>query len=267
MGCRVVSPEAVGGEPEDVGVGVQQRDVWVRGWESVPLGHRHALQVHVSRLRTRLAGGICVDGDERGYLLRVGPGQLEVDRFEELAGRGRAELGIDPSPRFRELEAMILCQDAALGAAPAGELPVTRFASGPAGRLAYQVLGDAPASIVLIPGFGGNVELRWEEPTLSRFYRRLAGSVRLVLMDKRGTGLSDRDTGMPPVAEQVDDVLAVMDAAGVERAMLFGVLDGGAIALLTAATHPERVTAVVTYACFPSFDDLAAYVTGFVPGR
>jgi pimeloyl-ACP methyl ester carboxylesterase len=131
---------------------------------------------------------------------------------------------------------------------------VTRFARGPAGRLAYQVIGGGPVDLVFVPGFGGNVEIRWEEPRLSRLYRRLARSARLVLLDRRGTGLSDRDTGIPPVEDEVDDVRAVMDAAGVERAVVFGVMDGGALGLLAAAAHPERVAAVVTYACFPAFD-------------
>jgi pimeloyl-ACP methyl ester carboxylesterase len=141
---------------------------------------------------------------------------------------------------------------------PVAEGPVTRFARGPAGRLAYQVLGDGPVTLVFVPGFGGNVEIRWEEPNLSRLYQRLARSTLLVLLDKRGTGLSDRDTGIPPTEEQVGDVLAVMDAVGTDRAALLGVMDGGAIALLTAAAHPKRVRAVVTYACFSAYELLGA---------
>lgn len=162
------------------------------------------------------------------------------------------ELGIEPSPVLRELEASILRQDASLPHRAVE--PVTLFARGPAGRLAYQKLGDATESLVFIPGFGGNLEIRWEDPNLSRLYRRLARSKRLVLLDKRGTGLSDRDTGMPPAEQQVDDVIAVMDAAGIRTAALLGVMDGGAIALLTAARYPERVDAVVTYACFAAYD-------------
>jgi pimeloyl-ACP methyl ester carboxylesterase len=135
---------------------------------------------------------------------------------------------------------------------------VTRYARGQAGRLAYQVIGDGPVDLVFIPGYGGNVEIRWENPNLSRLFRRLARSARVVLLDKRGTGLSDRDGGIPPIEDNVDDVLAVMSAAGVERAVLLGVMDGGAVALLAAATHPQRVTAVVTYAGFAAFELLGS---------
>jgi pimeloyl-ACP methyl ester carboxylesterase len=101
---------------------------------------------------------------------------------------------------------------------------------------------------VFIPGFTGHLEVRWEDPDLSRLYRRLAAASRLVLLDKRGTGMSDRTEGYPPLPQHVDDVLAVMDAVGCRRAALFGVMDGGAIALLTAVAHPDRVVGVATYA-------------------
>ena len=207
-------------------------------------------------------------------LYRSGRQADALDRYRQVRTLLGEELGIPPSSTLQDLEAMILRQDDALairagagagaGAGAEPDVPVTRFARGPAGRLAYQVLGDGPASpdepddLVFLPGFGGNVEIRWEEPNLSRLYRRLARSRRLVLLDRRGTGLSDRDTGVPPIEEQVDDVLAVMDAAGVERAALFGVMDGGALALLVAARHPQRVRAVATYACFAAYELLGA---------
>ena len=178
-----------------------------------------------------------------------------LDRFRQVRALLAEELGIEPSPYLRGLEARILRHDDSLGPdATGGQLPVTRYAPGPGGRLAYQVLGEGPMNLVFVPGFGGNVEIRWEEQNLSRLYRRLARSARLVLMDKRGTGLSDRDGGIPSVEEQVDDVLAVMDATGCEQAAILGVTDGGTIGLLVAATHPERVRAVVTYAAFSVFD-------------
>jgi DNA-binding SARP family transcriptional activator/pimeloyl-ACP methyl ester carboxylesterase len=189
-------------------------------------------------------------------LYRSGRQADALERYRQVRTLLADELGIEPSPHLRSLEAMILRQDDSLRPAVVRDLPVTCFASGPAGRLAYQVLGDGPGTIVFVPGFGGNVEIRWEERSLSRLFRRLARSARLVLLDKRGTGLSDRAAGIASVDEQVDDVLAVMDAARVERATLFGVMDGGAISLLTAAAHPERTRAVVTYACFSAFERL-----------
>ena len=128
--------------------------------------------------------------------------------------------------------------------------PVTRYAKIGDVHISYQVTGKGPRDLVYVPGFVSHLEADWDNPARARFIERLGSFCRLIRFDKRGTGLSDRDTGIPPVEEQVDDVLAVMDAAGVERAALLGVMDGGAIGLLTAAAHPERVRAVITYACF-----------------
>ena len=107
---------------------------------------------------------------------------------------------------------------------------------------------------MFIPGYGGNVEIRWEQPNLARLFRRLARSARVILLDKRGTGLSDRDGGIPVLEDNVDDVLAVMSEVGAHKAVLLGVMDGGAIALLAAARHHPRVQAVVTYATFAAFE-------------
>ncbi len=192
-------------------------------------------------------------------LYRSGRQADALERYRQVRTLLAEELGVGPSPYLRACEGMILRQDDALNPGSGrGDLPVTRFARGPAGRLAYQMLGDGPTNLVFIPGFSSNVEIRWEEPSLSQLFRRLARSARLILLDKRGTGLSDRDTGIPPIEEQVADVLAVMDAAGMQRATLLGIMDGGAIGLLTAAAQPERVSAVVTYASFSAFELLGA---------
>src|SRR6266545_1195533 len=335
-----------------------------------PATARHALQVHASSLRRRLGPtGPPLEARPSGYVLRLGPGQLDTERFESLAATGRAELasgqaaracgtlaaalavwrgaaladvgwerfaeaevarleesrrtteedrldaelaagrsepaaamaealagaeplrerrwgqlmlalyrcgrqaealqrfvqlrdllrdelGVDPGPALRELHRQVLVQDPGLdlpypavpGRPAGGGTPVTQFTQRAGCALAYQVLGDGPVDLVFIPGFNGHLEVRWEEPALSRFFRRLAASCRLVLLDKRGTGMSDRAGGYPPLRQHVDDVLAVMDAVGSERAALAGVMDGGAIALLTAIAHPDRVAGVATYA-------------------
>src|SRR2546421_2402924 len=96
--------------------------------------------------------------------------------------------------------------------------PETRYARSGDVSIAYQVLGDGPFDLVFAPGFVSNVEFGWEEPTLERFYRRLASFCRLIIFDKRGTGLSDRVTGGPDLEERVDDVCGVMDGAGLGRA-------------------------------------------------
>ena len=341
-------------------------------WESgPPATARHALQVHVSSLRQRLGVSPSpLEARPSGYVLKLGPGQLDTERFESLAATGRAELasnqparaadvleaalavwrgpaladvsgdritgtevarlsearrateedrldaelasgrsssaaamaealagaeplrerrwgqlilalyrsgrqaealrrfvqvrdllrdelGVDPGPALRELHGKVLGHDPGLDLAhppaspppPEGAAtPVTRFTRRGGSALAYQVLGDGPVDLVFLPGFTGHLEVRWEDPTLSRLFRRLAASSRLVLLDKRGTGMSDRAGGYPPLPEHVDDLLAVMDAVGSRRAALFGVLDGGAIALLCAVAHPDRVAGVATYA-------------------
>jgi pimeloyl-ACP methyl ester carboxylesterase len=172
----------------------------------------------------------------------------------------RDELGIDPSPALQDLHRKVLTHDpdlalahpsASPGRSADPDTPVTRFTRRDGSALAYQVLGDGPIDLVFIPGFTGHLEIRWENPNLSRLYRRLAAGCRLVLLDKRGTGMSDREGGYPPLHEHVADLLAVMDAVGSRRAALFGVLDGGAIALLTAVAHPDRVVGVATYATAP----------------
>ena len=116
--------------------------------------------------------------------------------------------------------------------------------------IAYQVGGDGPRNLVYVPTWFNNIDLLWEEPSIGRFFERLASFSRLVLFDRRGVGLSDRVSDPPGLEDQMDDVIAVMDAAGVERAAVMGQLEGGAMSALFAATHPERVTHLVLYATF-----------------
>ena len=126
------------------------------------------------------------------------------------------------------------------------EIPSTRYARAADGdSIAYQVAGDGPFDLVYVPGFISHVELWWAEPSIGRFYERLASFSRLILFDKRGTGLSDPIPGPEPLEERMDDVRAVMDAAGSERAALVGLSEGSAMAAVFAATHPERTSALV----------------------
>jgi pimeloyl-ACP methyl ester carboxylesterase/class 3 adenylate cyclase len=130
--------------------------------------------------------------------------------------------------------------------------PETRYAKSGDVNIAYQVVGDGPLDLVFVPGFASHVEYAWEDPSLARFLRRLASFSRLILFDKRGTGLSDRVsvTELPTLEQRMDDVRAVMDAVGAERAALLGVSEGGPMSTLFAATYPERITALVVYAAF-----------------
>ena len=128
--------------------------------------------------------------------------------------------------------------------------PVTRYARSGSVNIAYQVIGDGPTDLVFVPGWVSHVEYAWEEPTLARFYRRLASFSRLLLFDKRGTGLSDRIADLPTLEERMDDVRAVMDAVGSPRAAVFGVGEGGPVSALFAATYPDRTSALVMYGTY-----------------
>jgi class 3 adenylate cyclase len=119
--------------------------------------------------------------------------------------------------------------------------PETRYARTEDGyHIAYQVAGEGPVDIVYIPGWFSNVDLIWEEPDIAPFLRRLARSARFIVFDRRGTGISDEVAEAPNLDAMLDDIRAVMDAAGSQRAVLVGVTVGAAIACLFAATYPER---------------------------
>jgi len=120
-------------------------------------------------------------------------------------------------------------------------------------RIAYQVVGNGPLDLVFVPGFISNLDLYWDEPNMAHFLSRLGSFSRLILFDKRGTGLSDRLGDLPSLEERMDDVRAVMDAVGSEKAALFGISEGGAMSMLFAATYPERTQALVLYGTYADF--------------
>jgi len=130
--------------------------------------------------------------------------------------------------------------------------PKTRYTRSGNLHIAYQVVGDGPFDLLYVPGWISHVELAWAEPTHARYLERLASFSRLILFDKRGTGLSDRvpDNQLPTLEERIDDLRAVMDAAGSERAALHGFSEGGNMSALFAATHPERTRALVMFGVF-----------------
>jgi pimeloyl-ACP methyl ester carboxylesterase/DNA-binding CsgD family transcriptional regulator len=125
--------------------------------------------------------------------------------------------------------------------------PETRYAQSTGAKIAYQVAGDRPPDIVLVPGFVSHLELRWQNLAQRRFDRALARSCRLIQFDKRGTGLSDPTTDLPTTAQRVDDLAAVMNAARSRRAVVLGLSDGARAAIAFAAAHPERVLGLVLY--------------------
>src|SRR5215208_972949 len=134
--------------------------------------------------------------------------------------------------------------------------PDTHYAKSGDVRIAYQVFGQGAFDLIYVPGFVSNIDLYWDYPAMARFLTHLGSFCRVIIFDKRGTGLSDRTGSVPTLEERMDDVRAVMDAAGSERAAVFGVSEGGAMSMLFAATYPARTQALVlcgTYAHFHSY--------------
>ena len=130
--------------------------------------------------------------------------------------------------------------------------PKTQYVRSGDVHIAYQVVGQGPLDIVYVPGWLSHVELAWELPDLALGFERLASFARLILFDKRGTGMSDRvpNDSLPTLDERMDDVRAVMDPVGSERAAFFGASEGGNMSILFAATYPERTVALCTFGCF-----------------
>ncbi|MFP3900357.1 MAG: alpha/beta fold hydrolase [Acidimicrobiia bacterium] len=201
--------------------------------------------VSESTLTSRIKDARRAVGDD-GRTQRVirtvhGRGYRFVPELEELPGGGRTRAGARPAEVHQR------------AAGPASTaVPTTHYTRSGGYDIAYQVAGDGPPDIVLIPGFVSNLDLQWELPAMSGFFRRLAGLGRLIVFDKRGTGLSERVSSerLPTLEERMDDVRAVMDAAGSERATLFGISEGGPMSLLFAASHPDRVERLVLYGSF-----------------
>ena len=128
--------------------------------------------------------------------------------------------------------------------------PETRYARSGEVNIAYQVVGERPFDVVYVPGSISNVELAWRVPAPASYFRRLASFCRLIRFDKRGTGMSDRVSGIANLETRMDDVRAVMDAAGSERAAIIGVSEGGPMSVLFAATYPDRCWALVLYGTY-----------------
>jgi class 3 adenylate cyclase len=143
--------------------------------------------------------------------------------------------------------------------------PETRYAKSGDVHIAYQVTGEGPRDLVFVSSWISQIEQLWELPSAARFLGRLASFSRLILFDKRGSGLSDRVQGSPSIDERMDDIRAVMDAVGSERAALFGTSEGGVLGCVFAATYPERTTALVLAGCMPRCAAAADYPWGWSP--
>jgi DNA-binding SARP family transcriptional activator/pimeloyl-ACP methyl ester carboxylesterase len=186
-------------------------------------------------------------------LYRAGRQADALRAYGDLRATLSGELAIEPDPLARDLHARILRQDPSLShpashgtAGVVSPGPQTRYVQSADGvHIAYQVLGHGDRDIVFVPGLMSHLELLWEDPETAGFFQRLATLGRLILFDKRDTGLSDRAPGNSTLEERMEDVQAVMRAAGSAQATLFGYSEGAPMSLLFAATHPERVTALI----------------------
>ena len=130
------------------------------------------------------------------------------------------------------------------------QLPSTHYVKSDDVHIAYQVIGDGSFDLLVVPGFISNVEATWQSPDQTAFFRHLASFCRVILFDKRGTGMSDRGSQIFTLEQRMHDVQAILDAVGSERAALFGISEGGPMSLLYAATYPERTSALVLYGSY-----------------
>jgi pimeloyl-ACP methyl ester carboxylesterase len=142
------------------------------------------------------------------------------------------------------------------------QVPETRFTQSGDVRIAYQVFGEGPFDIVFAPSLVTHVELQWKVRPWADFNERLGRLGRVIAFDKRGTGMSDRTVGIPDIEQRMDDIRAVMDAAGSERAALIGTSDGGTMSALFAATYPERCWSLILWGSMPRYRFAADYRGG-----
>jgi DNA-binding SARP family transcriptional activator/class 3 adenylate cyclase len=224
-------------------------------------------------------------------LYRCGRQAEALETYQELRAHLGEELGITPNPELVALEEAILLQKSELdwvppppdpvtaealtgngarrreplGTAPMVVMPKTRYAQASDGvHIAYQVSGDGPLDLVVVPGFISNIQLAWEAPQYAKFIGRLSGFARVICFDKRGTGMSDPVPAhaLPTLEQRMDDVRAVLNAVGSETAFVFGYSEGGQMAALFAATYPERTRALVLYGTYARIRSDSDYPPG-----
>jgi class 3 adenylate cyclase len=212
-------------------------------------------------LAVHRAARICAVGHGGQILLSSATRELlEDDLPREISFRDLGKRRLKDFDRPEHLFELLVALDGpaagvdrastALPGASAGASTDVRYAQSADVSIAYQVVGDGPLDLVLVHGWVCSFYPGWERPQIARFYGRLAGMGRLILFDKRGTGLSDRVKGIAPLEERMDDLRAVLDAVGSERTAILGVSEGGTMAALFAATYPDRTAALIAMGTF-----------------
>jgi pimeloyl-ACP methyl ester carboxylesterase len=184
------------------------------------------------------------------------PSRTTLPRLAALIQESPSDGNPEPAAAVAVSGRFLLSRPLREGGARLDTAPVTpevRYARSGDVSIAYQVVGDGPFDLVWTPGALSHLDLMWEDEAKARFHRTLASFSRLITFGKRGTGLSDRVAGIADLETRMDDIRAVMDAAGSESAAVCGVSEGGPMALLFAATYPERVRALVNYGSLPRF--------------
>ena len=182
----------------------------------------------------------------------IGDDGARQDLIKTIHGRGfrfvgKVAVGPDPEMVSEERRPVLRKTE------PGIDRPATRYAKSGDTHIAYQLFGDGPFNLVLTPGFVSHIDNYWDDPHFARWLRRLSGKARIAMFDKRGTGMSDRVTALPAMDERMDDVRAVMDAVGFNSAFIMGISEGGTLAVLFSAYHPERCAGLILYGSFAQF--------------
>ncbi|SDA94524.1 DNA-binding transcriptional activator of the SARP family [Sinorhizobium sp. NFACC03] len=192
----------------------------------------------------------------RAYATK-GQFNLALAQYQRCADTLRKQLGVQPEPETQALYQDLRARRAAPVAgrppekgAPFEGRPQTLYVKSDGVNIAYQVTGDGPFDLVYVQGWVSNLDYAWESPRLSRVLHRLGSFCRLIRIDKRGTGLSDRGTGFPTLEQRMQDVRAVLDAVGSLKTVLFGSSEGGLMCMLFAASYPERTTALILHGAY-----------------
>ncbi|TIP02253.1 MAG: alpha/beta fold hydrolase [Mesorhizobium sp.] len=177
---------------------------------------------------------------------------LALKQYELCRDALQRELRLMPEAETRHLHEELRARRTApparppaSSAEPYAARPPTRYVKSSGVNIAYQVTGDGPVDLVYVPGWVSNLDLAWGSPRFAHVLKRLGSFSRLIRIDKRGTGLSDRNVGLPTLEQRMEDVRAVLDAVGSNRTVLFGSSEGGPMCILFAATYPERTAAMV----------------------